>query len=323
MTELHWVIGATGLLGSGVALDMRIQGERQFEGPAISWGTPEAALDLARGLADFIGAVGGDPWTIYWCAGVSTTGSPPEALAAELAVLASFLDAIGQYPPTVLSEGALFLASSAGAVYGGAEGAPFTEDSMTSPLGSYGEAKLAAEDRVRAFSVRSGVVTVVGRIANLYGPGQKLSKSQGLISRLCISSLTRTPLSVFVPMDTLRDYVYVDDCARLITSAVARARERRSIASFHLKVISSGRSVSIGALLGQFKQVARVRPYIVLGQSAESSLQGRDLRLQSTYWPDLDELAKVNLADGISRTMEDVRSVLINPQTGRPPRALA
>lgn len=322
MSELHWVIGAGGLLGSAVVRALHARGEQTFQASKIHWETETAGSDLASCMADLIATVsansaaGDTPWSIYWCAGATTTGSSPESLESEARTFSTFLDELHRLPGAILALGAVFLASSAGAVYGGANGAPFSEFSEPAPLGAYGRAKLTVEHRLCEFSVSTGVPVLVGRIANLYGPGQSLSKPQGLISHLCLSNLTKSPISVFVPMDTLRDYFYVDDCAELIATALARVRTEPS--SCHVKVMSSGRSVSIGALLGQFRQVARNRPCVVLGQSVEASLQSRDLRLGSKYWADLDDLPKVNLADGISRTMESIRSSLLRPRIVNP-----
>jgi UDP-glucose 4-epimerase len=310
MSEFHWVIGAGGLLGSAVTRHLRNQGQRLFEAPRIAWDTA-AIVDLAQALSSFLSIVGDGDWTIYWCAGSATTASSSDVLNTESRTFEAFLKELAQAPMRSLARGAVFLASSAGAIYGGSSGAPFSELSISTPLGAYGQTKLTAEERLRAFSDFSGMPAMVGRIANLYGPGQRLSKMQGLISRLCVSSLTKTPISVFVPMDTLREYFYVDDCADLIVAATVRAKSSKGSSLHHLKVMSSGRSVSIGALLSQFQQVDRKRPYVILGQSAEASLQSRDLRLRSVYWPDLDSCPKVNLADGIARTLEHVRSTFL------------
>ena len=54
---------------------------------------------------------------------------------------------------------------------------------------------------------------VLGRLANVYGPGQTLGKPQGLLSQLCLADATGRPLPVFVSMDTIRDYLYAGDAA--------------------------------------------------------------------------------------------------------------
>ena len=63
------------------------------------------------------------------------------------------------------------------------------------------------EADLRRFAAATGTAVLVGRIANLYGPGQNLAKPQGLVSQLCLANLTGQPLSIYVSLDTLRDYL--------------------------------------------------------------------------------------------------------------------
>lgn len=314
MNPLNWVIGSGGLLGSAVLRRLRAGGEPVFEGPSISWGTPFAADELAAGLAQLAQTAGNGRWQIYWCAGTGVISSNSEALREEVLTFQKLLDAAALSATEVLQRGSIFLASSAGGVYGGSTGAPFDEFSATSALGDYGRAKLATEDALRAFSRSTGVLCLVGRISNLYGPGQSLAKPQGLVSHLCLSVLTRKPLSVFVSLDTLRDYFYVDDCADLAIASCQRLRDERSDTRFHIKVMASGRSVSIGALLSQFRQIIGRRPDIIMGSSSYATQQSRDLRLRSLYWTELDEHSTVNLADGIARTLQDLRNSFLLPR---------
>lgn len=307
MTSLNWVIGAGGLLGSGVVRSLRASGESVFDGPRIAWEGGNAASELAAGLTALTESAKNDKWTVYWCAGAGVTGSNQQALQAEVNVFQALLGAMTLLPRTILDHGAIVLASSAGAVYGGSRGAPFDELSEVAPLGHYGRAKLAIEQALRDFSQSNSVPALVCRISNLYGPGQSVSKPQGLISRLCLSSFTRIPISVFVSLDTLRDYLYVDDCAELMISCGNVLRYGTSDGTFHMKILASGRSVSIGTLLSLFGRVAGRRPSVVMGLSSQASLQSRDLRLRSRYWTSLDQRSTVNLTDGIARTLQDLR----------------
>ena len=81
----------------------------------------------------------------------------------------------------------------------------------TQPVSPYGFAKLDQEGLVATWAEATQVRTIVGRLANLYGPGQNVAKPQGLISQLVLSTLLRRPTSIYVPLDTMRDYLYVDD----------------------------------------------------------------------------------------------------------------
>ena len=306
MGGMSWVVGGGGLLGSGILRRLGATNETVFIGPRVRWGTSSAIFFLRAGLSGFVSGAGGGQWQIYWCAGVGVTGSGQKSFLAEVTLFEEFIRSVRALTVDVLECGGLFVASSAGGVYGGSWGAPFDESSPTVALGHYGAAKLEMERVAQDFARMTGVRTLVGRIANLYGPGQSVSKPQGLISQLCRSSVRRMPLSVFVPLDTLRDYLFVDDGAAIIVDAADYLRGGAE-QGFHLKVIASGRSVSVGALISEFRQVVGRRPDIIMGSSSQSALQSTDLRLRSRYWPLLDSRPTTNLADGIARTLNDTR----------------
>lgn len=310
MTTLNWVVGAGGLLGSAVVNRLSALDENVLAGPTVNWRTADAVTDLEAGLRLLVDEAGDRHWRILWCAGVGVTGSSAEMLHTEVARFESVLSAVSALPRQLQSRGAIFVASSAGAVYAGSQGAPFDESTVPHPLGDYGRAKLLIEAAARRATEGGAVRCLIGRIANLYGPGQSLTKPQGLISHLCRSYIRRAPLSIYVPLDTLRDYIFVDDCAELIVDAMRRLGDDDH-PRLVTKILASGRSVSVGALLGEFRRVISRRPEIVMGSSPVSSLQSRDLRLRSVVWPDLDRRAMTNLADGMARTLENVRAISV------------
>lgn len=312
MSATHWVVGSRGLLGSALVRRLHAEGQRVIQGPRVRWTTPDAASDLAEGLRSLVGEAGKGEWFVAWCAGVGVTGTGEEALAEEVSVFRTLVDSIAALPVEVRGRGRLFVASSAGGVYGGAHGAPFDEESPVAPLGHYGAAKIALEDAARRLFDCAAVPVLVGRIANLYGPGQSLEKPQGLISHLCLASVGRKPISIYVSMDTRRDYLYADDCARLIVDA---GRRLAASGGFHVKILASGRSVTVGDLLGEFRHVVGRKPDIIMATSPYSALQSLDLRMRSTHWTDLDRQPTTNLADGMARTLHAIRRGLFGPRT--------
>ena len=157
----------------------------------------------------------------------------------------------------------LFLASSAGGVYAGSTGAPFTEHTPPAPISPYGLAKLRSEEVATAFAVRTGTALLVGRLANLYGPGQDLDKPQGLISQLCRAQLTRQPLSVYVSLDTRRDYLFVDDAAAMAVSALGAVTPREAgVEGARQRTLEHHRR-----RVGDLHRITRRRPPIVQGTS--------------------------------------------------------
>jgi UDP-glucose 4-epimerase len=235
--------------------------------------------------------------------------TPPEELAAEVGVFTRFLDDLGGLGPG----GSLFLASSAGGVYAGSpDRPPFTEASSTHALAAYGRAKLEMEAVATSFAGGSGTRVLLGRIANLYGPGQNLGKAQGLVSMLCQAQLSGQPLPVYVSLDTLRDYLYVEDAAAMVATALTRLSERPE--QVLTKILASGRGTSIAALVGEATRVFRRKPPVVFNASAFSALQVRDLRLSSTEWPEIDSLARTPLAVGLARTGDSIARTTAAPR---------
>jgi UDP-glucose 4-epimerase len=326
LPSLTWVIGGGGLLGQ--SLETAVGDARDPTGSRANlWRSPEpiawsqsgaGALDLRQYAGEFLKAAGDRPWTVAWCAGAGVMGSSPQALEGELAALRETLDALaigsrGQ-------DGAFFFASSAGGVYAGVGAPPYDELSPVRALAPYGQAKLDAEALVTAWSHRTGTPSLIGRIANLYGPGQNLAKAQGLISQICRSHLTGQPLSIYVSLDTLRDYLFAPDCAGLIVDALARMREEQLIAqpTVVTKIMASQRAITIGAVLGEMRRIFKRAPRIVLGASPMSLTQARDLSLRSRVWPELDRRTLTPFPVGVATTAADLlRRLQLGAVAGR------
>lgn len=271
----------------------------------ISWAAPDTAVDLGRGLDRLAGLVARDgaPWRIAWCAGAGVTGTSAADLRLEVRTLAGFLEALADRRDAI-GPGTVFLASSAGGLYaGGAKGRPQSEIDLPVPISPYGEAKLAAEHAGRAYAAATGDTVLIGRIANLYGPGQNPAKAQGLVSALCRGSITRQPVSVYVSLDTIRDYLFVDDCAAMIADML-ELRHRPPVAAGQalVKVLASQQGITIAALIAICRQVLKRAPLVVLGNSANATFQVRDLRLESGVWTGIDRRSLTPLPVGIAAT---------------------
>ena len=315
---LTWVIGRGGLLGrsleSALGTAARDQGDhvsspvRIWHSPQpIAWSAPSAgAVDLRRQAGEFLEAVGDGHWSVAWCAGSGVTASSAIALQLELAALRETLDALAVAPDG--RKGAFFFASSAGGVYSGVSSPPYDEFSPVRPLAAYGQAKLDGEALVSHWSHQTGAPSLIGRIANLYGPGQNLTKAQGLISAICRSHLTGQPLSIYVSLDTLRDYLFAPDCAGLIMDGLARLSREYSETgpAVVTKILASQRAITIGAVLGEMRRIFKTPPRIVLGVSAVSAIQARDLSLRSRVWLDLDRRPLTPFPVGVATTAADL-----------------
>ena len=310
---LAWVVGAGGLLGSHVAAALGAQAWAPGPGK-VPWRDPEAAaLALAERAGRFSAAVGPGPWALAWCAGAGVVGASRETLAVETGYLEQLLGLLG----TLLAgrPGKVLLASSAGGVYAGNPCQPLTEASRCMPMSDYGRNKLRQEDLLARWALgRPEVSTLVARISNLYGPGQDMGKPQGLIAHISRSLIHRTPVHVYVPLDTLRDYVYVADCAAQLAAGLARLAQ--SPAEHVTRIFHGGETVTIAGILGAFARIAKGRPRIICAPSFRRSLQPARLQFRSTVWPDLEPRARTSLAVGIQRVF---RHQLALFQQGRLP----
>ncbi len=157
---------------------------------------------------------------------------------------------------------------------------------------------------------------VLGRLANVYGPGQTLGKPQGLLSQLCLADATRRPLPVFVSLDTIRDYLYAGDAARMVVRTIARARAEPE-GSVVVKVLASGRPVTVGYLVSEARRVFH-RPLRTIPVGGVSAGQVLDLRLESRVWTEVDALATTPLAAGLASTSADVRARVVARRRARP-----
>lgn len=270
----------------------------------IPWDSRDAPTAIHAAAREFLAAADGRQWQIAWCAGAGVTGTTAADLAAEAEVFRRFLDALAA-SPSEGSRGGLFLASSAGGVYAGSTGAPFSEGTVAVPISPYGHAKLDLESLARDYARSSGSRLLIGRIANLYGPGQNLAKPQGLISQICRAHLLRQPISIYVPLDTVRDYIFAPDCGGLISDGLLRLSGEPP-GTVCTKVLASQQGVTIGFLVAELRRIFKRAPKIVFGASASSRFQVRDLRLRSTVWPELDRRALTPLPAGIIRTVHEI-----------------
>lgn len=308
MTTL--VVGR-GLLGGHVEEQLRTSGE-DVHTVLVPWRDHDAALQALLHAAATAARLNVD-WQLVWCAGAGVIATAAEDLAAEVRIFDAFVSRLPSPPRS------MFLASSAGGLYAGSpDRPPFDETSPVAALSPYGDAKLEMEGLACRLAGR-GTRLLVGRLSNLYGPGQDLSKPQGLISQLCLAHETRRPLSLYASHDTLRDYLFVDDAAAM-TVAGLDLMSAEPDGTTVTKVLASGRSISIAMVVAEAARVLRRHPRLSTRRSPGA--QVRDLRLRSVVWPELDTMARTPLAAGLRATADDVaartRSTRSSARLARP-----
>ena len=296
-----WVIGAGGLFGSALVRNATEFGWTAFTADSIPWHDPDQTIEaVIAGRDRFSESLRHDkPWAIAWAAGRVTTSSSQADADLEFSVfiraLAVIQELFESHP-----RGRLLLASSAGGVYAGSDNPPFASATTPIPIGTYGQLKLDQESATRDWLPPSSAL-VIAHLANLYGLGQDLSKLQGLISRLALASITKEPITMFVPLDTLRDFIHVNDAARSSLHWLTSSTQ-----GTHVRVIASGRAVTLGYVIKQMKYITKAALPIAYGFHSASAAQARDLRLQPDTDADLLQHPTTPLQVGLRGVYQDL-----------------
>ncbi|MFN8432895.1 MAG: NAD-dependent epimerase/dehydratase family protein [Anaerolineales bacterium] len=110
--------------------------------------------------------------------------------------------------------------SSGGTVYGVPRYIPIDEDHPTDPVVSYGITKLAIEKYLLMFRVLHRMKVLILRVANPYGPRQRVETAQGAVAAFFHRSLHNQKIEIWGDGSITRDYIYIDDVAEAFLRAV-------------------------------------------------------------------------------------------------------
>ena len=302
---IAWVIGRGGLLGSALSRALARGGSVLFEqSDRFAWRKPELLQtqidETARAFAEAAAEAEAGRWEIYWAAGVGTLMSAECEFASETRALALLLDAIARNRILQSRRSVFTLASSAGAIYGGSREPLISEATPVAPTSAYARVKLEHEAMVARFAIESGAGALVARISTLYGVGQSSAKAQGLLTHISRCIIRNRPIQIFVPLDTIRDYISADDAAEMLVEA---ARPGFEPGGTRVKIIASERPTTIGEIVSIFKRVARRPPRIMTSATPASSIYARRMQFRSVVPPLSYTRVRTPLLVGISQVM--------------------
>jgi UDP-glucose 4-epimerase len=307
-----WIVGSSGLLGSALRRALHRPGVRIFQpSDPFCWAKePELVLQLRAAVQGFSGSLGTEKsWHIYWAAGVGTMSSGEAELAVETRMLSKLLSLVQSEPALTTANGCFTLASSAGAIYAGATDHIINESTPVAPTTAYAREKLIQENLAGELALSSRTVTVLlARISTLYGPGQDTGKQQGLLALIARHMLRNQPIQIYVPFDTIRDYITADDAAAAIVTASQWIEGQTGIFT---RIIASEKATTIAEIISIYKRIARRTPRIVTSASKLSSNYSRSIQFRSTAPPVNSEIPRTNLFVGIAQLMAAERSVFL------------
>lgn len=312
---IAWVLGSGGLLGTALCRTLRRNGtELFFPSDRFSWGsTQQLFSQITSAVQAFAFQVStSDRWEIYWAAGVGTMRCSAEDLAPETRALSLLLQLLESNPYLMAVPGVVTFASSAGAIYAGSSDDIITENTVPMPTTTYAHEKLRQEGLVRAFAVsNSRTSALIARISTLYGPGQANGKQQGLLTHIARRILRNQPVQIYVPYDTIRDYIAADDAAAAMVATLRAISEKPSIL---IKIIASEQPTTIAVIISIFKRITRHAPRIVTSASRQSALYSRRVQYRSIILPQCDRTSNSNLLVGIAQLMMAERADYVRSQ---------
>ena len=310
---LAWVVGGRGLLGTALRGALARTGTMLFAPTQrLVWtDRGELAAQIGASVREFgARAASSERWEIYWAAGIGTMSTPEADLALETATLALLLGLAADEPALMAVEGGVALASSAGAIYAGTTQEVVTEASPVVPTTDYARSKILQEQMVSAFAQASPRVRVLNaRLSTLYGAGQSPGKKQGLLSSIARAMLRNQPIQIFVPYDTIRDYLHVDDAAERIIAALRTAAVEEL--QMTTRIIASERPTTIAEIVSIFKRVAKRPPRIVTSTSAASRLYTKKVQFQSVVSAHGGKIVNKSLVVGIAQLLANERAALV------------
>lgn len=314
--HLAWVIGAGGLLGSAVYSAFEEERWLPSSVEKFSWNDYQLLkTELQVAVNEFVSNISVSKWTILWCAGTGTVGASQQQLQNETANLSLFLDILSQAienQPT--GKGLLFLGSSAGGVYAGAKSMPANELTAPLPISPYGDAKLEQELLVRGFAQKMNQKVLIGRISNLYGPAQNVNKVQGLISQMCLSVLMHRSCTIFVPLETSRDYLFAADAGRMIYRCCSSLHQESSshLDRVTIKIFASEQSSTISYLIGECRRLTKKQFRISLAHTSQTVLQPREISFRSLVKPDQQIEDNTPISIGIHAVLQGLLQQIQN-----------
>lgn len=190
----------------------------------------------------------------------------------------------------------VIFASSGGAIYGEQEYFPADEKHPLRPLSPYGVAKLAGESYLYYYQQNFDLPYVALRYANVYGPRQDPFGEAGVIAIFSQNMLTGKQLIINGNGEQTRDYVYVEDVARMNMLALTDDIQgpfnvgtgKETTVNYIFKKVQSLSHSGVAAVHGEPKKGEQFRSVI----SAEKAKQ-------TLGWE-----PKVQFDDGLKRTVE-------------------
>ncbi|HEX3791916.1 MAG TPA: NAD-dependent epimerase/dehydratase family protein [Pseudonocardiaceae bacterium] len=224
------ITGGSGFIGTHLATSLARQGLRVVVADRVT--RPAGPVEYVRldissfpGCLRLIRAV--DPQVVFHLAASSTVDSafrdPHGSLVTNIAGTVNLLEAVR----VAGGDLARFVLTSTDKVYGALVGEAYLETSPLNARGAYDVGKMSADHLVRLYGYEFGLPVTTLRLCNVFGPGDPNTDSRIVprtLSRLFAATGPLPPVIYAESMGHGRDYVYVTDVVRALTTVAGEPR---------------------------------------------------------------------------------------------------
>lgn len=301
------ILGGGGFIGTAIVA--RLQREkglalRVLERPEVA---PDPAIDLAE-IEWFSGnfsqpddlrrSLEGVDVVIHLASTTTPQSSYEDMLRDMESNLAPCLALLGEMRAMKIPR--IIFISSGGTVYGPSQWSPMDESHPTNPVVPYGIAKLAIEKYLGMFHRLHGLGLQILRVANPYGPRQRLRAGQGVVAAFLSALLRNQPIEIWGDGEAVRDYLHVEDVAEAFAKVI------RYEGPETLFNIGSGVGVSLRQLIQVMGKVTQSKPIIRYFQPRKFDV-GANVLDCSRACAVLGWKAQISLEEGLRGTCEWLR----------------
>ena len=188
---------------------------------------------------------------------------------------------------------------SSGTIYGNQRNQPMKETLRPQPRSPYAVSKLAAEYYIRTIGNLWKIETVVLRVFNAYGPGQRLPPTHAPVIPYCINqALDNGTIVIHGEGNQTRDYVFVDD----VVNAAVRASSVSDINRLIINV-GSGKETSVNEIARTVTELSVTKPELIHNPHHDSgpARMCADISLAQRK---LGYEPRVSLREGLLKTMQ-------------------
>lgn len=250
------VIGGAGFIGSVFCRDLALAGHQIISIARAANNSRDSAIKHIDGNYDDLHNLG----ELYSTVDViihSAHDTTPSSSASQ-----SSLEVSANLLPTLRlleflekqSKAHLIYLSSGGSVYGNNSSERLTEESRISPISYYGAGKASIEHFISSYVHQSGNNATILRPTNAYGPGQLGRSNFGLIPSLMSSCLYGSTFTLWGDGNSTRDYIYVDDIARLCLASI-NAIDSKKLQGLNVFNTAAGVSFSILEIISLIQKI--------------------------------------------------------------------